>query len=145
MNNEKTIPTYMENRIDVKSETIIMFTSLIKDLTEGAKPLLGSSTRVILLTTIGQVEGKLRTLFDQDTDTDDLAQQINAKLLRDKNEALALSEGVHKEAPSIVNNSGLIVVVDATLKPFSNPSCTYNYKILNLFADQIVGFTFADS
>jgi hypothetical protein len=144
MDKEKA-PSYIKNRIDVKAQTIQVFVETIKKVTEEEKPLLGRNTQVLILTTLGQVHGKILTFTDNSDTTNDVSQILNERFLQLKNFGLAILEEKHNgEEISIVNNSGLVVVIDATLKPYANPQSTYNYKVLNLFADQIVGFSFGE-
>lgn len=147
MDEEIKVPNFSQNRIDVKELTIEAFSEAVKTCIKGDTPLLGPNTKVTLLTTIGHVSGKILT-FMEDPKTNekkDVAQTVNNFLLKLKTETLAtIEEETGSENSAIVNNSGIVVVLDAELKPYSNPKCNHTFKVLNLFADQIVGFTFGD-
>lgn len=148
MEDEIKIPTYFENRVDVKAETIRLFASAIKQFASQEKPFLSPNTQVILLTTIGQVSGNILTYMDQDQTEDapvDAVQTLNEELLKLKTGGLAVfEESLNCSAVNVVNNNGIVVIVDAVLKPYNAPNCSHAFKVLNLFADQIVGFSFGE-
>jgi hypothetical protein len=81
--------------------------------------------------------------FKPEADTNDLAQRISMNSAKIRNNYLAKWE---KELanPSIINNYYFITVLDGKVIPFSDPSHIVTFAVLNLFSDQIAGFTFGE-
>lgn len=141
---EEKVPTYIKNRVDLKASTIHSFSAAIEFLkTPHDNISLGPDTRLILMTNFGMVEGTLQSTMQSD-DEKTTGTVISDALIKTRNTFLAEDEET-LDTDTISNNFSLITISNAKVTPYSNPAAVSIYEVLNLFTDQIVGFTFGSS
>jgi hypothetical protein len=130
-------PDFINRRIDVKVETVLAANTVLNDAIQNK--MIQENAKVMIVTNFGVVEGT----FKPEVDTNDLAQRISMDSAKMRNNYLAKLE---KEiaGPIIINNHYFITVLDAKLIPFSDPGNRVTFAVLNLFSDQIAGFTFGE-
>jgi len=144
MENEETSKLLSE-KVDIKRSRIISFANMIKNMSENGK-LLSEDTSVALLTSLGIVNGKIfipEMITEETKDDLSLELQVNIGCLDAVLPFVAfLEKSVAEEGlnPRPVNDTSLIVIEDAVLITPSGTS--HNFKILNLFVDQVIGFSF---
>lgn len=133
---EKKCPEFIKNRIDLKATTVTAFAYGIDAMKE--ENSIGQNTRLVLLTNIGTVEGDI--YFPNDKNKDNVGVVLSDSFLNIRNNILCDDEA-EIEKPTIVNDTSIITIVNATITPFANPNNILNIATLNLFADQILGFS----
>lgn len=119
---------------DSKTEIIQEIHSVLEELK--AEKKLDEAAKIILLTNFGIIEATLGKGGDRE------ASQPFSKKWSVRNEYLAKLENKVKPSHPLIND--LLTLFDAKITPFSTPAHAVTIEILNLFSDQIVGFTFGE-
>ena len=130
MENEKTkAPGFIANRIDVKAVTINCAAMSLNTLKE--EDTLGEleDTNIMLLTNFGTIEGEI--VLDNNNFFSDCNELRNTLLAN-----APQKEGI------IINNSSSIILKNAKIIPYANPSYSIQLQDFSIFSDQIVGFTY---
>lgn len=134
---KKNWPEFIKKRIDVKADTIIAANSFFNELLE--EKIIHENTKMMIVTNFGVVEGTIK----QEVDANDLAQQISNIFTKLRNNKLAKLEN-EVFLPTITNTNCFVTIFNAKVIPFSNPRNLVTFTALNLFSDQIVGFTLGE-
>lgn len=130
------MPKSLENLIDLKLLTLKTFQMCIDRLKNDESITLSQKTNLIIFTSSASIMGTV--VLDEDKDIRDV---LNSILLSTRKSLLKQIEHSNSE---VINRSGVIVIKDATIRPFSNPAATFNVAVLNIFTDQILGFSFGE-
>jgi hypothetical protein len=140
---EEKIPPFLKDCIDVKAMTIIGLSTAIKSMIKSkTEPILSTNTKVLIITNFGSIEGNIVSYLDNEEDSN-LAKIISDGLFNVKNRMMsAIQDDIGQ--PIVTNNTGIVTILDATVTPHGNPLVVSQYKILHIFSDQIVGFTFGN-
>ena len=132
----------LSEKVDIKRSRIISFAAMIKSASKDGK-LLAKDTSVSLLTPLGTVTGKLFIPnIGTDKETLPIEMKINLHCLDSLNPFIcSLEKSIKEEGlnPRPVNDTSMIIIEDAVL--ISSSGKRQTFKILNLFVDQIIGFT----
>lgn len=137
---KENIPKFFQTVINMKRVRLDSYTSFIKLLNNEEKST-GSENNVILLTSLGKITGKIITSLEKDEDLSS-SQQINIGAL---NAITSFTQALEKDIkdtgfiPHIIGNPSVVTIEDAILSDSSGHKQTF--KILNIFADQIIGFS----
>lgn len=140
---ENKVPDFIKNRIDIKTDTINTLALFLEELNKrNEKSSLNPKIQVFLLTNFGTVKGDIVIGSSSEDNTQNSALILNNTFIDIRNNLWANDS---REKNNIVNNTSYITVLNAKIVPFANPNIIFNFKILNLFADQITGFTFGSN
>ena len=129
-------PEFIKNRIDLKATTVTAFAYALNSMKE--EESIGKNTKLLLLTNMGTIEGDI--YFPNDENKDNIEVILSDSFINIRNNILRDDE-VEIEKPNIVNDTSIITIVNAKITPFSNSNQVLNIPTLNLFADQILGFS----
>ncbi len=141
-NEEITKPKGTANCIGVTSECkegkakiINKLNDVIKELAKGKK--IDEAAKIIIFADFGMIEGVIWRPGDHNG--------LNQRIFKSFNEVrdtylLQMEKEVAKSDYDQSNQ--FITVLNAKIIPFSNPKHTITMEVLNLFSDQIAGFTF---
>lgn len=132
-------PEFIKNRIDLKATTVTAFAYALDSMKE--EHSIGQNTKLLLLTNMGTIEGDI--YFPNDKNKDNIEVILSDSFINIRNNIL-LDDEVEIEKPNIVNDTSIITIVNAKITPFSNSNNILNFATLNLFADQILGFSFTE-
>ena len=88
--------------------------------------------KLMIVTSSAIISG---TLSAQTTDMS----KLNQKMIDARNETLSANETTED---IIVNNVSMITLNDVTISPFANPKAITSMSIINIFSDQILGYSF---
>ena len=132
-------PEFIKNRIDLKATTVTAFAYALNSMKE--EESIGKNTKLLLLTNMGTIEGDI--YFPNDENKDNIEVILSDSFINIRNNILRDDE-VEIEKPNIVNDTSIITIVNAKITPFSNSNNVLNFATLNLFADQILGFSFTE-
>jgi hypothetical protein len=137
-------PEFIDNRIDVKAATVVTLEYVIRSLSEKNKDgASGKQTKFNLLTNFGIVEGTIAT-GRPSADKSERKQFVTEVFLRAmdiRNDQLQKAVDEFEGEPTVVNNTGAILVEDVTITPFANPEHKIEMDHVYLFTDQIAGVT----
>ena len=141
---EKNIPSYVKNRVDVKYATVVSFAAAIKGLVDNPPKefQIGKQTKVFLLTTFGTITGDI--VLSGESPKDDVVVALSQSFVELRNKFLAEAEAEEASGKVAVNNVAAILIRNAKVIPYNAPQCVHNYGILHVFTDQICGVTFGD-
>ncbi len=129
-------PVFTPKHIDSKVEIINTLNTVLEELTEEKK--IDEATKIMLFANFGMIEG---TLWHGNNNGG--IQRVSGASNKIRNIYLSkLEGGLANSIPS--HNNDFITVFDAKIIPFSNPNHIVTMEVLNLFPDQIVGFTFGE-
>ncbi len=118
-----------------KAKIINKLNDVIKELAKGKE--IDEAAKIIFLADFGMIEGVIRQPGEYNG--------LNQRIFRDFNEIRDnyLLKMEKEVVPSDYDQSNhFITVLNAKIIPFSNPNHTITMEVLNLFSDQITGFTF---
>ncbi len=133
---DKKRPEFIKNRIDLKATTVTAFAYALDSMKE--ENSIGQNTKLLLLTNMGTIEGDI--YFPNDQHKDNIEVILADSFINIRNNILCDDE-MEMEKPTIVNDTSIITIVNAKITPFSNSNQVLNIPTLNLFADQILGFS----
>jgi len=136
---EKKCPEFIKNRIDLKATTVTAFAYALDSMKE--ENSIGQNTNLVLLTNMGTIEGDI--YFPNDKNKDNVGVILSDSFINIRNNILCDDEA-EIEKPNIVNDTSIITIVNAKITPFSNSNNILTLATLNLFADQILGFSFGE-
>jgi hypothetical protein len=128
-------PNFIQERIDLKNESILATVRVLGN--QG----LEDGREVTILSTIGLVKGTVQSEFGLEEEGNEVIKQNDA-IMKERNEYLA-DVIEDDESPLVINNYALLTLTDVEIIPF-NPCSGSSFKmdVLNLFSDQIVGYTY---
>ena len=133
---EKKIPDFIKNRLDVKCQSVYAFDAAVEMLKLPKDHiLLSPETKVIIVTNFGTVVGEM---VGPQEKGETISQMVINSFISSRNNIWADNES----DKNVINNSSIVIVKNAKVTPFANPICSTNFEILCLFSDQIVGFSF---
>lgn len=144
---ELEAPAFIDNRIDVKAATVVTLEFVMRSLSEndgeeedGKKK---KKFKFNLLTNFGIVEGAIvrGALDDEEPEDRRSVTEMFHYSMEIRNDQLQKAVDELDDEPLVVNNTGAILVEDATITPFANPSHKIHMEHLYLFTDQITGVT----
>ncbi len=121
-------------RKDGKAKIINKLNNVIEELAKGKKV---DESAIIILADFGMIEGIIWQPGDYNGPNQRIFKDFNE--IRD-NYLLRMEKEVASSDYSQTNQ--FITVLNAKIIPFSNPNHTITMEVLNLFSDQITGFTF---
>jgi hypothetical protein len=136
---EKKCPEFIKNRIDLKATTVTAFAYALNSMKE--EDSIGQNTKLLLLTSMGTIEGEI--YFPNDNNKDNVGVVLSDAFINIRNNILCDDEA-EMDKPTIVNDTSIITIVNAKVTPFSNSNNVLTLATLNLFADQILGFSFGE-
>jgi hypothetical protein len=121
---------YITRRIDVKGDTLFSINESLKKIMK--EDMLPDDAKLIITTNFGIIEGD----FD-DGKSFGPAKAISMTLYKLRDEFLESKD----DDSIIVNNTAVLQLFNVSLKPFASPKTVIKMELLNLFTDQITGFT----
>lgn len=128
----------IDNRLDVKGITLTTAAAAINTLKADKDFTLGSNTQILILTTSSVIYGDI--LLNLNDNEKDPVLWINKAIGTARNNYLEKNQ---TDSDVVINNSSYLQIKNATVRPLSGGS-GYNFKILNVFTDQILGFSFGE-
>lgn len=134
--NEKTFINGIDNRLDIKALTLTCAANAINALKTAKDISLNPNTKLIIFTTSSMIYG---TILLDDNDSDP-ALAINRAIVDSRNQFL---KEVQSDNDVFVNNSCSLQIKDATIRPLAGGNDAHIH-ILNVFSDQILGFSFGE-
>lgn len=140
---EIKLANLLKNRVDVKKETIRIFNSIYNATRRlSADQPEPFNNQVYLVTTQAIISG---TIFDDCSNSEkinDGIQTLEDEAFKYRNDYFNALES-NNESLQAINNSSIIIVRNATIRPLSNMAASINLPILYLFACDVIGFTVA--
>ncbi|MFC4768697.1 hypothetical protein [Effusibacillus consociatus] len=148
---EQKIPKTLEGRKDLKALTINLFGGLMKSIQNGTESLPAHPDHsAIIVTNFGIITADVEHIDTEELGTPVGADQMKLNtinmLVKFRDEALKEWENeIGPENARLTNDTSIVLLKNATLRPFANPEARFDFDQLALFADQIVGFTGGES
>lgn len=150
MSERNKVPQFMQNGIDFKKAVASYFYGMIDMAKNGELDgiTIGEKTNVKILTNFGTIDGRA-IYFDEASEgkmaTDDSASFLYASVIKAVDMTMADQEAkIGSDNLRVINQTGRLVLADAVVTPYANPSFKFNYTRLLVFTDQIVGITFGE-
>jgi hypothetical protein len=134
--NKKVFINGIDNRRDIKASTLICAAVGIDSLKTSKEVSVKPDTKLIILTTSSIIYGTV--LLDNNNDNPALV--INHAINEARNNFLKEEQS---DNDVIVNNSAYLRIKDATIRPLAGGR-DFHFQILNIFSDQILGFSFGE-
>jgi len=143
---ENKVPDFMVNSLDFKKVVVSNFCSMIDTFKTGNIEGISMSqdTTVKIIMNFGVIDGQV-ILSEESLDkltNENFSAFIYNTLNQSANGFMATYEakiGVDSLKP--INQTGRLVIANATITPFANLQSTYKVERMLIFTDQIVGIT----
>ena len=137
-----SVPNFLKKRIDVKAATLTTFYDALKATNpENGEAFLDPKTTILIITNFGLVNGEIENLQDTQ-DQEDIVTKVDQAIFKGRDHILAAVEKRVGCDASIVNNSSIIALKNATITPFAAPQARHTFSRFFLFTDQIVGISY---
>lgn len=138
---QNEIPNALTGRISSRYATLSALAQLIISINDPNFTDLSSDKHVqpVFLTDSAQITGEVKIVAEEPFDV--TCQEV---LSTSRNHLVRELEK-ENEIVNVMGNSAYILVKNAVLRPFSNPSQTFNYDSLYLFVDDIRGFSLTET
>ena len=128
---DKKVPMRSNTAVDVKAFTLQAYQAAFNETAQAEK-----DPRIVLFTSSASILGTVVTTKERDSYV-----QINSTMLEKRDK---LIQNLDEEKIPFINNASTIQLKNVTIRSFSNPETALNLPVMNIFADQIVGFTFGE-
>lgn len=133
------------NRVDLKALTIDTLNAAFRIVNSGTIQGIESSDtmEIVLVTNFGYVTGEITDIADasdEEKASEDFKSYLFASTITHRNNSLASMEE-ENENLRLTNDSSLIYLKNAVIKPFANPQTSVTFGDLLLFTDQVIGIS----
>lgn len=138
---DKEVPNFIKNRVDLRFLTVNCFNGAIELLKAGKLKNISMTreTQTIIITNFGVITGKI--LNWEENQEDDFFKATIDGAVDSRNKLLSKIEQENTEELRPINDSSFIVVKNANIKPYANPTSNFSIAEMILFTDQIVGLS----
>ena len=117
--------------VDLKAFTLQAYQSAFNETAQAQQ-----DQRIILFTSSASIIGTVVTGNERDSYC-----VANSTMLEKRDK---LVKKLDEENIAFVNNAATIQLKNVTIRSFSNPNASFNLPVMNIFSDQILGFSFGE-
>ncbi len=128
---DKKVPMRSNTAVDAKAFTLQAYQAAFNETKEAQE-----DSRIVLFTSSASIIGTVVTSKEREGYV-----QLNSAMLEKRDK---LMQKLGEEKIPFINNASTIQLKNVTIRSFSNPEASLKLPVMNIFADQIVGFTFGE-
>lgn len=137
-NSNKDLPKLLQNRIDNKGLTA----GIVYDLVDiFNKKQTSANTKVFFYTAFGIVTGNWVISDETEDETVNLQAKLHKTIIKQKHDQIRKEEA-ENEHLRLINDSGTIPLVNATIRPYAGGE--HHLSDFLLFTDQIIGLSYGE-